>query len=219
MNNIICFSGYCLDLGKNHRIQIREWFKEYFKNDFLVIGHVCDSEHKSILKETFPNAIVQVEPNVPIRTYGMPPKQFKTGIQTYLQQIHSYRKVNALRKTILEPNDSDRIVRCRYDINFYTSPNQAGIVSNNEIGIPDFHHWGGYNDRMAIIGGAVADHYLDILTVILKNKSRCIHPEKNLKRVLSEAGVNIKMINIRFNRIRSKSLELNDCKIDQPWRV
>lgn len=217
MNNAICFSGACLDLGKSHRVQLREWFKYYFKGNYIVFGHVCKEEHSKILKETFPDAIVQVEPNVPIQDHDIPPRQFKTGVERYIQQIHAYRKVNSLRKAIIGENDTDRIVRCRYDLRFYTGPLQVGDVQDDEIGIPNFHHWEGYNDRMAIMGGKVANHYMDIMTSILKDRSNCIHPEKNLKRVLAEAEVKIKMLRIRFNRIRSQTLELNDCGMDKPW--
>jgi hypothetical protein len=217
MNNVVCISGYCPDLGKDHGTQIRKWFDEYFKKDYVVIGHVIDHHHKRTLMNTFPDAIVQIEENIPIKDYNIPNKGFITGLQRYLQQIHSYRKVNALRKTILIPRDTDRVVRCRYDLRFYTDPSLAGIITNDEIGIPDFHHWGGYNDRMAIMGGNVADSYLNIISALLKNRKRCTHPERNLKMILDEEGVKTKMMNIKFNRVRNQDTELNDCKINQAW--
>lgn len=210
--NIICFSGFCIDLGTNHRQQLKKWFDEYFKKDYVVLAHVCGEKHKHELKQTFENAIVQVEPNVPIDTSGFYSKEFRTGLPTYLQQIHAYRKVNSLRKTLLQENDFDRIVRCRYDLKFYSSPNEIETIEDDEIGIPDFHHWKGYNDRMAIMGGKVANYYMDILTFLLNDKEKCIHPEKNLKFVLEHFNVKVKMLNIKFNRVRSISKEMNDCE-------
>lgn len=218
MHNVVCFSGFCEDLGKEHRIQLRDWFNHLFKGNYHVFGHVCDDSNARILKETFKKAIVQVEPNVPIQLHDIRPGRFKTGVERYVQQIHAYRKVNSLRKAILGEQDADRIVRCRYDLLFYSGPKQVTSIADDEIGIPDFHHWGGYNDRMAIMGGKVANHYMDIMTELLKDRHACIHPEKNLKRILDSAGVKVKMINVLFNRVRNQSLELNDCGKDRPWR-
>lgn len=218
MRNIVCFSGDCIYLGEAHRLQLKNWFDGYFDGEYFVIGHVRKDAHKEELISAFQDAVVQVEDNVPIDQSGIVNlfekdhrTGFRTGIQRYLQQIHSYRKVNSLRKTLFESRPTDRVVRCRYDLKFYSSPFLAEKVTNDEIGIPDFHHWYGYNDRMAIMGGNVSDYYLNIIDNILADKSKCIHPERNLKRVLDSFDVGIKMLSVRFNRMRSEHLESQDC--------
>ena len=99
MRNIVCFSGDCVYLGEAHRVQLRDWFDQYFEGQYFVVGHVREEGHKTELLSTFKSAVVQVEGNVPIDESGIVnlfgskrphPTGFRTGIERYLQQIHSY---------------------------------------------------------------------------------------------------------------------------------
>ena len=77
--------------------------------------------------------------------------------------------------------------------------------------IPDFHHFGGINDRFCFSDGNTIDKYLNVIDLFYENPKICTHAESWLLKCLQKQKAVISLIDLRFNRVRQNG---NECHWD-----
>lgn len=77
-------------------------------------------------------------------------------------------------------------------------------IKKNDIVIPDFHHWSGYNDRFAILRYESAPIYGNRIDGIVdfRQTQGCILSERYLKYTCMKNALNVILINFYFVRVR-----------------
>jgi hypothetical protein len=127
-----------------------------------------------------------------------------------LQRAHQY----FLRT---KKRDYARIIVTRSDLNFLNIPKDIPrSIGKQDIIVPDFHHWGGVNDRFAICSEASCKIYCDRLSQAkdwcLSNRRDAINSEQFLKQVLLSKGIEIHKIDLLLQRVRATG---EICKLDR----
>ena len=203
----ICFSGQPRSMQYTHQ-NLRKVFDDYFE-DYDIFAHipVCSTDNQVL--EYFPKAIVKIVPDQHIDESKILGSRFKTGPQRYLQQINGMKQVNLLRKQKEQADNFkyDFVIRCRMDVKFTTSLPRLNTLSNERIYIPDFHHFGGINDRFCIGSSDLIDNYMNIIDTYFDEGIRNGHAETFLRYCLDKKNTKIELIDIRFNRVLEDGTE------------
>lgn len=209
MKIAICFSGYPQPFSlvkDNLKIHFDNWFNQYD-----VFGYF--PEPSPDISLTFPDSQISIIPDSPLDISQIPStNRFKTGPQAYIQQIYGWYKSNQLRKQweISQGFTYDWVIRCRPDIKFVSGDINLSLLSSDHLHIPNFHHWGGYNDRFCIGSSSLIDNYMDIFEDYLNEPSKCLHAESFLKYCLDKKNTTVNLIDLKFNRVRSSGEEIID---------
>ena len=117
-----------------------------------------------------------------------------------------------LKKNIKKGKKYDAVLYIRPDVKFLQSFNFAWlstIRNNSNIAIiPDFHHWGGYNDRMLLSNTKISIRYgfgfkkIIEYTALKKIKKKYIISEHFNRFLLQKLDVKIMPVFFFFKRIR-----------------
>tara|TARA_Y100001937_G_scaffold53848_1_gene74338 strand:+ start:8134 stop:8829 length:696 start_codon:yes stop_codon:yes gene_type:complete len=197
MKTAICISGYSESLP-HVKDNLKEYFDKYI-GDYDVYAYVPPSEHATKIKEYFPNATVKIEKDKPIDSKGIKGR-FKTGVQRWLQQINGWKESNNMRKE--SGRDYDIVVRCRPDIDFHSPWFHFKNAKLDRMYVPNFHHYGGINDRFCIAPPHLIDNFMNLIDEAMKQPQNANHAESFLKRVLIEKNTPIELVPIYFARVR-----------------
>lgn len=122
----------------------------------------------------------------------------------YICALESQKRVTDM--VIQSKNYYDLIMYIRPDVllkNFFPVELLYGLKEKSIL-IPDFHHWGGYNDRFAVLDYETAPIYgkriQSALDYIKKNKK--MHAETYLKYICTQNDLEVLLINFKFDRVR-----------------
>ena len=165
MKIAVCFSGLPTRLEECYK-NIKE-FLDYSFEDYDVYGYFPDvGNSKEIdLSFHFEQKEFVFEKDVHIET-----KDFwiHCPIQPYLQQIFGYKKCFEMVEN--SKKEYDFIVRCRPDILFSEPYHKIEQLKKNIVYIPNFQHWGGFNDRFAIGSPNVMKYYMRVFDFVMSNQ-------------------------------------------------
>ena len=193
----VCFSGPARSVRLTGP-HLRRSFAPLGK--YTVIAYVPTPTDRASIEEQFSGeTVVVVQPDQTIDDRAFRNDRFKTGVQRYLQQIYGWYQVNKMRK---RAGEFDYVVRCRTDVIFTTKIPAPERLDPQAIHIPDFHHWGGWNDRFCIAGPEAVNHYMNVFEQAMAHPEDCNHSETFLKWCLDRSGVQVKLLDVRFNRVR-----------------
>ena len=141
---------------------------------------------------------------------------FKTGTQRYLQQINGWKESNRMRKEYEKSKgfEYDWVIRSRIDVEYVPSL-PSGDYTQDFLYLPNFHHFGGVNDRFAMGSSKLMDKYLNIIDIYNENPKKCLHAECFLKYCLDYQKVPFKLIDIRFMRVRDDGQKMKHDLVDR----
>ena len=203
----VCFSGEPRSLNYTHE-SIRKFLDNNFGN-YDVFAYLPEGQTTDQLEQYFPEADILIKKDEYIDDTGIPTRhKFKTGKQRYLQQINGWKQSNMMRKE-KESRDGfkyDYVVRSRMDVR-YTKFDLDLDLKKGVLYIPDFHHFGGINDRFCFSDGETIDKYLNVIDLYHMNPKICTHAETWLLKCLKKQQATISLIDLRFNRIRQNGDE------------
>ena len=130
----------------------------------------------------------------------------------YILSLWSKMQItNLLKKNIENGSHYDFIIFIRSDVIFHIKNNfnftnlLNKIQTDNDCIIPDFHHFGGLNDRMFISKPRLALYYGNYFTEILSliNDGHSLHSETFNKLLLQKYNANVIKVPIYFSRMRA----------------
>ena len=177
---------------------------------YLTKGKFSDVALKKFERENVVNCRVVDEVPFDLAPYTFRPSwppafvcNLEPGRQVYLQKIKSRSILNDMIDET--GNDYDRVIFSRLDV-LYDEPfkKEFNDFDLDFINIPDFHNWGGYNDRFAISNRNNMRKYFSLFDRIdeYSREGVVLHAETNLKLHLDRQGARIKHFPIRFIRVR-----------------
>lgn len=140
-------------------------------------------------------------------TKGDPWNNGGASLQNVLRYLNSQKRVFELVNKDTE-NEFDIVILLRPDVHYIDVISQeimdkCAKLHSNEILIPNFHHFKGLNDRMAIGGLNVISLYANRLDKALDySKEKWLHSESFLKDVLVGEKIKWKWIDYKFKRVR-----------------
>lgn len=132
------------------------------------------------------------------------------SVYNFVRALYSkYRITKLFEKNM---HKYDYVIYLRPDVKYLNelNPKIFDLIVDNESGlIADFHHWGGYNDRMFISKPKLALYYGTLYDKLLDySKLKSNNSETFNKDMLER--FNIKFVNVYFNRIRENGNEEMD---------
>ena len=221
MNVAICFSGQLRSLDKTH--ESIENFLNYNFKKFQIFAHIPQSNESNDFIRYFKSANIIIEKDPIIKKTKLKNKQFKSVEHKFgslkaakfahMQQLYGIYKANSL-KMEYEKNSGtsfDWVIRCRSDLKFYESKLQLEILNKDIIYTPNFHHWGGINDRVVIGSSKNMDIFCNIFNHIQKYPIPGFNAENIFKNYLTKKNIMTKEIDtLKFNRVRKNGEELKD---------
>lgn len=193
---------------------------------YLTKGKFSDSALKKFEKENVVNFRVVDEVPIDLTPYTFRPDwppafigNLEPGRQVYLQMIKSRSMLNDMIDET--GNDYDRVIFSRLDV-LYDEPfkKEFDDFDLDFINIPDFHNWGGYNDRFAISSRNNMRKYFSLFDRIdeYSKEGVVLHAETNLKLHLDRQGAKINYFPIRFIRVRGGGkLHESVEKLNKQW--
>ena len=224
MKTALVFTGTGRSLEHTH---------ENLKNNLIAALDDCDiflliadNPHAPKVKKYFnlPNVkkhLVEKEPEYDLSKYrfqpGWPPS--RSSKQIYIKMLNSRTRCGEILTAYEKENDIEyeRVVFSRLDINYFD--NISTYIKNldlNNLYIPDFHNtyggWvNGYNDRFAISNRDNMRTYLNIVESIspFVRQGGELHGETFLKWHLKINQINVKLIPVRFTRVRTNGEEID----------
>lgn len=132
------------------------------------------------------------------------------GIKGYLYQLHNIEETFYMIEEYEKKNNLyfDYILRCRTDVIFTKKIFICDYILDNYIIIPDFHHWGGINDRFALGNRNIMEIYMKMYSNIynLPKNFNVINAEYFCKINLDNNNVKFIKVPIYFNRVRMDGL-------------
>ena len=129
------------------------------------------------------------------------------GIEKAYEMVNEYERVNNIT--------FDYILRARHDVLFRSDVHLYSFDSE-KITIPDFHPWGGINDRFSFGKKELMKHYMKMFSNLYNDCSisNSVFIVRNAewycKYNLDTRKINYKTENIKFNRIRMCGQISND---------
>ena len=199
----ICLSGAPRSLNVTQK-NIKQFFNSTFKN-YDIFGYIPFCATAGQLEKYFPEAEIIMEMDQHIDDSKIGSNRFPphSGKQAYLQQINGWKQVNLMRKNKEKKENFkyDYVLRCRMDV-LYTSSMPEIKIKKDRIYIPNFHHFGGINDRFCLAPANLIDNYMNIIDLYFENPSICNHAETFLLHCLKIQNTPIELIDLRFNRVR-----------------
>lgn len=203
----VCFSGQPRSLNYTHE-SIRNFLDDTFGN-YDIFAFLPEGDTNYQVAKYFPEAEILIKKDEHIDESGMPPNhKLKTGAQRYLQQINGWKQSNLMRKKREESLGFkyEYVVRSRMDVR-YTKSMPNIVLEKGVLYIPNFHHFGGINDRFCLSDGETIDKYLNIIDLFYDDPSKCTHAETWLLECLKKQKAVVSLIDLRFNRIRKNGDE------------
>lgn len=223
MNIAICFSGQLRSLDLSYK-NISKFLNENFEN-YKIFAHIPENKHiNQEFMEYFPNSIYVVEKDLKIKKTKLKNQQFKSvkpkfknnlkkAKIAHMQQLYGIFKSNQL-KTLYEKENNilfDWVVRCRSDIKFYNSNLDLPNMKNQYLYTPNFHSWGGINDRFVVSSSKNMDVFSNLFNYVKVSEVEGFNAESIFKNYLVSKNIELKKLNsLNFNRIRADGSELQD---------
>lgn len=133
-----------------------------------------------------------------------------SSIRNFLKQLYSIYRVTNL--WIHQEQNYDLIFYLRPDVWFFNDINLIDIREALQavqpvIYVPNFHHWGGINDRFAFGSPKVMKLYGSrYLQAINYSQYFPLHAETFLRYFLDYNGIVVRMTDILFERVRSNGV-------------
>ncbi len=139
--------------------------------------------------------------------------RLKSGVQGYLQQLYGLKMCNRMRLEYARDQGLryDWVIRCRPDVLFQDPLPDFRRLDLNYLHVPDFHGYEGCNDRFAIGNSQYMTTYMEKFDdfhdyVRRWTEGRPWAPPVTAEMFtgghLREHGVPIRLIPVRFNRVR-----------------
>ncbi len=221
MNVAICFSGQLRSLEKTYE-SIENFLQNNF-NKFKIFAHIPLSENSDDFIKYFKSANILVEKDPVIKKTKLKNKQFKSVEHKFgslkaakfahMQQLYGIYKANNLKIEYEKTSGTsfDWVIRCRSDLKFYESKLHLEILNKDVIYTPNFHDWGGINDRIVIGSSTNMDIFCNIFNHVKKYPIPGFNAENIFKNYLTKKNIMTKEIDtLKFNRVRNNGEELKD---------
>jgi hypothetical protein len=127
------------------------------------------------------------------------------SLRNLVHQLHSLRQVTAR----LSPWQPDVVLFVRPDLYYRGGFDLSTIVSlcshPRRCIVPDWHWWGGYNDRFAACGAGVFKEYgnrIELACDFSERTRRPLQAERLVRHALARAGASVRTTPIRASRVR-----------------
>lgn len=217
----VCLSGHCSGLDQtyqNLQEKILKPLAHYGHVDlFMYVPDDTNAEYSLILNPT----VLQVIPDHPLDEGNLlngRDCQLKVGLQRYLQQLYGLKMCDQLRQDYEQENGIhyDAVFRCRPDIFFESTLPDLTTLDLNFIYVPDFHMFEGCNDRfafgnsenMAIYMKKYDDWHGYVRDWISAGPAApAVTAEMFTGGQLRQYGINVRLLPVRFNRVRPQKME------------
>ena len=222
MNIAVCFSGQLRSIELTYK-NINKFLNNNFE-DYKIFAHI--PENKKInqqFDQYFQDSLYIIEKDPNIRKTKLKNSQFKSVKNKFkslrkakiahMQQLYGIFKCNELKKEYEAKNNLvfDWVLRCRSDLMFYDSNLDLSKMNNKYLYTPNFHNWSGINDRFIISSSENMDTFADLYNYILQNEIDGFNAESIFKNYLDAKSIELREVNtVRFNRVRSDGVELQD---------
>jgi hypothetical protein len=220
MKTAVCISGQCRTLNQTHeniRQNLLERIGDY--DLFMYVPKDEYSHHAHLLNPT----VLKIADDRHIDEGDLINGincRFKTGVQSYLQQLYALKLCGQLRLPYEQENGFvyDCIIRCRPDILFMSPVPEIENLDLDCVYLPDFHHFDGCNDRFAIGNSSNMAIYFSKIDCIHEyvrdyfvNKAIPLSAEMFTMIHLRANNIPTEILPIRFNRVRTHGM-INDLK-------
>jgi hypothetical protein len=213
MNNLaICISGslrsieYCINNFINNIIIPNK------KNMNIIIFYFIpnDKNADKIKNINLPNMIYRIEDDIELSIqniiwYGRDintkiDNVSTSGINGYLQQLYGIEQSYLMMKNYEEINNInfDYILRVRSDV-IFKNPLNFNKFPNEKLIIPNFHHWGGINDRFAFGNRKLMITYMNMYSNLINLSKEYF--KKNKKYLILKNAEYFAKINLENNKI------------------
>jgi len=213
MKTAVCFTGQCRSLEFTHESIKRNLLEPLGECDIFMYISENESSHKAAKYMTSTEMIVAPDPVLDLEGINHMQAGERGGINGYIQMLHGMKECNEMRKAHEEKNNFqyDRIIRSRLDVKYFDKlpANFNEYDIEKQIYIPDFHCWAivqgaGYNDRFAVGNRGSMNIYLSEYDFIKEYSflGHVIHAESTLCYHLTQHGLKVQSVPIRFTRVR-----------------
>ncbi len=217
----VCLSGSCRGLDRTYgKLQenLLNILGRYGHYDiFMYVPEDAEAEHASILNPT----VLRVVPDHHLEEGGLHNGSdclLKVGLQRYLQQLYGLKMCDRLRQEYEKENDIryEAVVRCRPDLLFESPLPDLKTLDLNYLHVPDFHMFEGCNDRFAIGNPENMARYMQKYDDWHAYVRHWINSSPQAPPVTAEMftagqlrlyGVSVRLMTVRFNRVRSHKVE------------
>lgn len=148
-----------------------------------------------------------------IKTFGDAWDDHYISLRNLIHQLNSLREVSELARGF-EP---DIVIFARPDLCYHTPlpsilfserrkrRKDSLFVRDNEIFLPFWQWWSGYNDRFAVCGKRAFEIYgnrVEKIMPVLRGKQQALQGESFLKTVLDDAGCIVQPLPVYASRVR-----------------
>lgn len=195
-------------------------FNELDRFDLFVYTPQDDFSH---LANILPTTVLKVMPDKELpegKLLHGTNCRLKTGVQGYLQQLYGMKMCHMLLRDYQKSHgiQYDCIIRGRPDLFFLNSIPDPALLDLDFLYLPDFHQFDGVNDRFAMGSAAHMAIYLNKYDSFHDYVDRWmarnpyalpVSAEMFTAGHLREAGIAVRQLPIRFNRVRPHG-ELED---------
>lgn len=130
------------------------------------------------------------------------------SIRNLVHQLHSLKRVTQ-RIARWQP---DLVLFLRpdlhYEAGFGAEELAAALARPRRCVIPEWHWWGGYNDRFALCGAGIYRAYgerIDQALDFCKTSGRPLHAERLVRHALRSGGASLRTTPARASRVRTDS--------------
>jgi hypothetical protein len=214
----VCLSGRCCGLDRTYRSIRQNLLAPLGHCDlFMYVPDDEDARFASLLRPT----VLRVVPDRPLDEGGLQNGRdclLKVGIQGYLQQLYGLKMCDRLRQTYEKKHGIryDLVLRCRPDLLFDSPLPAPESLDLNYIHVPDFHMYEGCNDRLAIGNPENMTMYMNKFDdwqayvrawVSASPAAPPVTAEMFTAGHLRQHGIGVKLLPIRFNRVRTHKIK------------
>lgn len=177
-----------------------------------VIVYLADNPKAVIAKEYFEsldNTEVYINKEEPV---DLEPYRFRAGWPGRKTSSHeifiNMLKSRSYMKTLIDKKnkDYDRVIFSRMDIEFEKPVNKLiADLDISSLWVPNFHDWGGYNDRFAVSSKENMFEYFSLYDNIIDycKSGHILHAETSLFHHLKNKNIEVKKFKILFRRVAS----------------
>ena len=234
MKTALCFTGTARSLEHTHQNLKNNLIDAFDNCDVFLM--IADGPHAHKIEKYFdlPNVkkcIIEQETEQDLTTYnfqpGFPPP--RSSKQIYIKMLNARRRCGEMLTTYENDNDDryERVIFSRLDVGYFEKVSRH--VENQDLEnlyIPDFHNvFGGvidgYNDRFAVSNRENMRIYFNLVQSIkpFLAQGGLLHGETFLKWHLTNHQINVKLLPVRFTRVRSDGKEIDiRLKNTSTWR-
>ena len=220
---------YFFDVFKNNNIEYKIFFHTYsvksiYNNEWSgEINQKLDNNLYKLLNCDFIEIEDQdeVKKTINFKDYRHKGDPWRNNFNTLNNFILALRSKSKVCQMITKSNiDFDYVIYLRPDVQ-YVQPfdlNFLKSINNDTVAIPDFHWWGGINDRFCVCNKITYTKYGEIFK-FLKDYSKLLKPHSETfhkDMIIKKYKLNVKKIIFFFIRIRcsgkKKIIDVNICK-------